>query len=250
MFLPPTNILLSPTTPYPPAAVQLDSNIRTTLTYSGNQASYSGNTTRFWNVDIEIWQVNYTYGGNTGAAWGVPSSTVVTDAQALIFMNYFVTVLTAMRAVRSDVVLGIFNELPTSDNTTGAQKTALDTRAGYLAPYVDYISPDLYVSVPSTPTSFRTYATRIIASARRYNKPVYVYLCPTMISGSLNYPLIDGVLWRAMLEICYELADGAIIWGGYDLSKPGYVQLPWNDTAPWWTATQAFIQAHTIQRVT
>lgn len=272
MFLPPTNIMLAPTSPAPPTMERLLSNAASLANYSGPQAAFSGNATLFFNLDIEIWQIGYAYGGTTGRAWAnyVPQppnldggNGIVPDSQATVFMDYFIQVITAMRATYPGITLGVFDELPVVDGPI-SQLIRLNQRAAYLAAFVDYISPSLYLTaasfqsqfggpmLPSSPNriaNWVTFATAQIGYARSYNKPVYVYLYPFYVNSAAGYPAIEPEFWQVILDTCYRLADGIILWGGYNLTQPGYVQIPWDDSAAWWVVTQEFMATNNIQQV-
>ena len=103
-----------------------------------------------------------------------------------------------------------------------------------LAPHVDAVFPSLYTFYDDL-TGWQSYARQSLLEARRYSKPVYAFLWPEFHDSNalLRGQLVPARFWRAELELCFELADGIVIWGGY--------QQTWKGDAPWWQETQLFI---------
>jgi len=106
-----------------------------------------------------------------------------------------------------------------------------------LAPHVDVVFPSLYTFYDD-PKGWESYARQTLLEARRYGKPIYPFLWPEYhnSNAALRDHEIPPDVWRAELELCAKLADGVVLWGGY--------QKRWNENAPWWRETQAFIQEH------
>lgn len=106
---------------------------------------------------------------------------------------------------------------------------------------VDYLFPPAYTNSPDR-TAWTAFAISQICEARRLSsKPVYVFLWPEFHDAS---PLVGQYLapdfWRHQLETVYPLADGVVIWGGYNL--PANRPRNWNPQAPWLAPTIAFIR--------
>lgn len=104
-----------------------------------------------------------------------------------------------------------------------------------LAARVDAVFPSLYTFYPD-PAAWKSYARQTLTEARRYGKPVYAFLWPEFHDSNRllrGHPL-PPPLWRAELELCAELAAGVVLWGGW--------KEPWNDNAPWWQETLAFMR--------
>jgi hypothetical protein len=103
-----------------------------------------------------------------------------------------------------------------------------------IAGHVDVIFPSLYTFY-NDQKSWDIYARGMIEEARRYHKPVYVFLWPEF---HVSNPLLKGTnipaqFWRHQLDFCRGLADGIVIWGGW--------QEEWQEDAPWWVETKAFL---------
>jgi hypothetical protein len=103
-----------------------------------------------------------------------------------------------------------------------------------LATHVDAVFPSLYAFNEDL-EAWKTYARQTLAEARRYGKPVYAFLWPEFHdSTALRGKEVPQAYWRAELDLCAELADGVVLWGGW--------QRKWNGAAPWWLETQSFMR--------
>src|ERR1700690_1898614 len=105
-----------------------------------------------------------------------------------------------------------------------------------LTNHVDAIYPSLYTFYDDL-DGWSNYAQQTLAQARQYGKPVYPFLWPEFHDSNL---LLRGHklhpdFWRAELELCANLADGIVLWGGS--------QEHWDHQAPWWQETLRFLQA-------
>jgi hypothetical protein len=116
------------------------------------------------------------------------------------------------------------------------QWLAINRELAPLAAHVDAVFPSLYTFY-NDPEAWKSYARQTLLEARKYGKPVYAFLWPEFHDSN---PLLRGselppAYWRAQLELCAQLADGVVLWGGW--------QRPWNGNAPWWQETLAFKRA-------
>ena len=118
-----------------------------------------------------------------------------------------------------------------------------------LADAVDDIYPSLYTFFPDV-EGWKRYATKMIAAARTYGKPVYPYLWMQYHDSNRREgrQIIDGAFWRTQLELVRAQADGVVIWGTLALRerRPGETDRPrlrWDPDAPWWRETKAFAAA-------
>ncbi|HEV2815918.1 MAG TPA: hypothetical protein VGW40_01650 [Allosphingosinicella sp.] len=106
---------------------------------------------------------------------------------------------------------------------------------------VTMLFPSAYTDHPD-PASWAAAAAGQICEARRLSsKPVYVFIWPEFHEASpLRGQYLDAEFWRLQLETAYRLADGVVIFGGYDLQagRPRN----WNPRAPWYAPTLAFIR--------
>ncbi len=115
-----------------------------------------------------------------------------------------------------------------------------------VADAVDHLSPQLYTFFPDGMMEdfWNKDAHEVIRLAKEMGKgkPVYPYVWMLIHGGAdpkyweLDMP--PAQFKRELQKIRDEGADGVIIWGAW---KHG-VQLTWDESAPWWVATQEFIQ--------
>jgi hypothetical protein len=137
---------------------------------------------------------------------------------------------------------GFYNVVPCWDywglvkNNQAAIKQWEDcnARMDELAQDVDIVMPSLYTYYDD-PRGWDIYAAELLRAARRYNKPVYVFLWPEFHVSNrfLRGKNVPGDFWRHELEFCKSRADGIVIWGGW--------QEQWNENADWWKETKAFL---------
>lgn len=113
-----------------------------------------------------------------------------------------------------------------------------------LAEKVDVMFPYAYTYYPDQAEWVR-FATENIKEARRYGKPVYVFLWPQYVdnAGKLAGKPVPEDYWKLQLETVRKLADGMVIWGGWGPNGPE----PWNEDAPWWKVTKRFLERHPPQ---
>jgi hypothetical protein len=113
-------------------------------------------------------------------------------------------------------------------------------RLGALERRVDLIFPSLYAFY-NDPAGWETYAEAQICEARRLSrKLVYVFLWfEYHPSNQGTGRFIPPDYWRRQLETVRRYADGAVIWGGYDLANSR--ARTWDPQAPWWRETMAFM---------
>jgi hypothetical protein len=108
-----------------------------------------------------------------------------------------------------------------------------------LAQEVDVVFPHAYTyySQPDQAAWVR-YAEENIKEARRYGKPVYVFLWFRYETLGLNAGKdIPPSFWRLQLETVRKHADGVVIWGGWGSKGPE----AWTEDAPWWQVTKQFV---------
>lgn len=116
-----------------------------------------------------------------------------------------------------------------------------NTMAGMLNPYVDFLAPSLYTFY-NRPADWQTYARAQISEARRISdKPVYAFIWPHFHNqGKKKQPsAIPADFWRLQLETMSEIADGVILWGGWNFGRQA--SMKWNSQASWWVQTKEFL---------
>lgn len=104
---------------------------------------------------------------------------------------------------------------------------------------VDVVYPHIYTYYPDQAAWVR-FAVENIKEARRYGKPVYVFLWPQYVetAGSYAGKDVPPEYWRLQLETVGKYADGLVIWGGWGKTGPE----KWNEQAPWWQVTKQFMR--------
>jgi hypothetical protein len=114
------------------------------------------------------------------------------------------------------------------------QWLATNRRLDDLAQRVDAVFPSLYTFYEDV-EAWKSYARQTLVEARRYRKPVYAFLWPEYHDSTvLRGQLVPLPYWRAQLELCSELADGVVLWGGWGQR--------WNEDAAWWQESVGFAQ--------
>lgn len=116
-------------------------------------------------------------------------------------------------------------------------------RLRQLAARADVIYPSLYTFYADR-AGWQAYAIAQIREARRYGKPVYVFLWPQYHDSNafLGGQYLPPDFWRQQLETARKYADGVVIWGGWGEAGPA----EWDESAPWWQATREFL-AQTVR---
>jgi hypothetical protein len=112
-----------------------------------------------------------------------------------------------------------------------------------LAENMDVIFPSLYTFYKDR-DGWLTYAKSNIAQARKYNKPVIVFLWPQYHTSNKfrSLDFLEYDYWTLQLDTAYKYADGIVIW-----TPAGKMKSQWDETADWWRATRHFIQSRNIK---
>lgn len=162
--------------------------------------------------------------------------------------------LTSMfRASYGKGLLGYYGVVPSwgykailrgRDSAAYRQWLSQNDRQRPLVDLVDVFCPSLYTYTPRK-EDWVLFARETAAECRRLSpsKPVYPFIWPAyhQFAGPLSDTMLDRKYWRLQLETLYEVADGAIIWGGY--------QKNWDPAAEWWMGTKDFIKERIQQSV-
>jgi hypothetical protein len=200
-----------------------DAGIRKALSFVGNSA--------YFVLDIEQWTM-------TGNAQKILQS-----------REKYLQTLDLVRRAGPGVKLGFYSVVPESDywraikdqNSAAYKDWQNDNNlAAPIAAKVDALFVSLYTFY-SDEDGWVKVAVANLREARRLanGKPVYCFLWPQYHD---NYQLIPGEYWSRQLDTCHKYADGIVIWGGFTPAG-GFTPLAWNDNAPWWRATLAFVKA-------
>jgi hypothetical protein len=165
------------------------------------------------------------------------------DAEIRADVTKFVQVAHLARAAAPDAKFGFYGVAPIRTYWPIVAKSPdrlaawrhLNELSAPIAANTDYVFPSLYTFYED-PAGWELAAREILKEARRYGKPVYPFLWFEYHNSNskLVGKQIPREVWRRELEICYENADGVVLWGG-----PGQ---KWDEQAGWWQATLEFMQ--------
>jgi hypothetical protein len=110
---------------------------------------------------------------------------------------------------------------------------------------VDAFYPSLYTFYDDQ-NGWRRYAIASVAESRRADPdiPVYPFIWPQYHNSNAMraYEYLDETYWRLQLETLYAVADGVVIWGGWDFAR--WRAAEWDASLTWWRVLQQFMQAH------
>lgn len=183
-------------------------------------------------LDIE----HYDLTGSDAAA-----QTAVTDLRRLA---------ATFRAIAPDRRLGYYAILPISDFGPARAGTGSppyrswqrqNDRLRSLQGGVDFLFPSAYTDTRGE-AAWVTGAAGAICEARRLSaKPVYIFIWPEYHDSTpLIGRFLEASFWRLQLETAYRMADGVVIWGGYDLAAGR--RRNWDPQAPWFATTLTFLR--------
>lgn len=175
------------------------------------------------------------------------------DAEAQTGTTKLTQILKTFRKAAPDRKLGFYGYVPLRDywSVVGARKGEAfiawqkknDRAAARLEKGVDAIYPSLYTFYDDE-KQWVTFATAQICEARRLSsKPVYVFIWPHYHpnGASKSAPReVGGPYWRLQLETVRRLADGVVIWGGWNDQTNSRAK--WNEDAAWWAETRNFMR--------
>ncbi len=105
-----------------------------------------------------------------------------------------------------------------------------------IAEKVDYLFPSLYTFYDD-PAGWDLTSRATLNEAKQYGKPVYPFLWPEFHNSNqkLRGTMVPRDFWRRQLELCREMADGLVLWGGF-------AEL-WDEEADWWVETKSFVRS-------
>jgi Hyaluronidase len=166
----------------------------------------------------------------------------------------FLDVVSAMREGGYTRPLAFYGSPPLRDywraqkgpGTPGYKEwQAQNDRVAKIVPLVSALFPSLYTFYDDQAGWIR-YAEANIAEAKRIGqgRPVYPFIWPNYhdhAAAALAGQPLARAYWMQQLSTMKRLADGVVIWGGWD-AKNSRVQA-WDDSAPWWQATLEFIKS-------
>lgn len=176
-------------------------------------------------------------------------------------LNKLVSFADQMKSAAPGISIGYYGQLPRADYWRAIKGESSVYYAKWrqendsitvLASHVDALYPSMYTAKRDSAEWARA-AVENIKEAKRVSggKPVYVFLWPFFDSNATTkredvFRYIGDAYWRLQLETVYANADGVVIWGGWDFSKGRRAK--WDESAPWWSVTKAFLSSHNIGR--
>lgn len=170
-------------------------------------------------------------------------------------LSKYIKVLEWFREFEPDIKLGFYGHPPIMDYWRAIDAKPKHDRNEWmqennqirpLAESVDILFPSLYTFYTDREGWVR-YAKAQVSEARRIapGKPIYVFIWPQYHSSNklLGCQYVPDDFWRLQLKVASQLADGAIIWGGWDVCKQANGrELNWDADASWWHVTRDFIK--------
>lgn len=116
-----------------------------------------------------------------------------------------------------------------------------------IAAAVDINMPSLYTHYDDQEGWVRQAETLVCEARQMSDKPVVAFIWPEFHPGSgSGGKAVPIDYWRLQLDTLSRIADGVVIWGGYDMVHNR--QYDWDADAPWWRETLAFMQRHRRDR--
>lgn len=177
----------------------------------------------------------------------------LTGAQADDTYARLVKLLALVRTVRPDLKYAVYGLPPIRSYWGAVAPPQSDKRKAWssdnakvspLVPRLDAFTPSLYTFYDDR-AGWGKYATENLKAARAFSPtvPLYPFIWPEYHDSNqtLGGTEIPADYWRAQLDLVRQYADGAIIWGGWNLRAKQRRQ--WDDNAAWWKSTRDFIAA-------
>jgi hypothetical protein len=180
----------------------------------------------------------------------------VSGDQVEINLFMYQTILEWFREGAPRLQVGYYGRTPIGDNSRAilwpGDPRYMDwqrenDRIGALAEKVDVLYPSLYTAKPDQEGWVKVAVANIKEARRLANgKPVYVFLWPLYDDNpatekNMVHTYVGNDFWTLQLKTAKVYADGAIIWGGWDLKKNK--AMIWDDSAPWWKDTKEFMKS-------
>lgn len=170
-------------------------------------------------------------------------------------MRRYRTVFDWIRTAGYAQPMGYYGVIPTYNREAALQGDGSGAYAAWrkendtvqpLADRVDALFPSLYTAEEEVAT-WEKFATAQLREARRlaHGKPVYPFIWPQYVQskGPLSLTYIPRSVWSRELKVVGDNADGVVIWGG--IARTASEGTPkWDESAPWWQETLAFLALH------
>jgi hypothetical protein len=168
-----------------------------------------------------------------------PSSAANVDA--------LIQIVDAFRSVDPGKKLGYYAIIPQADYWRAldipvgarAQWQRDNDLAQRLEPHVDLIFPSIYTFYDDRVGWVKRAETAVCEARRLSKKPVIVFLWPEYHESATKAgEYISPDYWELQLRTIHRVADGVIIFGGYDIQAKKVRK--WDDPA-WWSVTRKLL---------
>jgi len=189
-------------------------------------------------LDIEAWPVRgYRY-----KPWVVESS-----------LDKYLVLMDWAEKGRPDLKWGMFglvlpNNYPASVSDPKSRKydwwQKENDRMVRLVKRTKLVFPSFYTYEKDPAQWLKSVQAKRKELGRLYDGPVYPFIWPQYYDHKPADPAlwlkyIPGDFWRMQLETVCRIADGVVIWGGWDFEKRRRAK--WDESAEWWKVTRKFI---------
>jgi len=162
-------------------------------------------------------------------------------------LSKYIKIMSEFRQNSGLVNLGYYSKIPMPAFTWSLADKASDGFRQWarinksltpISRVVDVIFPSLY-TYSTNMKKWIKYAIANIKQARKYGKPVIVFIWPQYSekNKALTHRFISDDFWLLQLRTVSRYADGVIIWGGWGENGP----MQWDKNAQWWKITKDFI---------
>ncbi len=152
-----------------------------------------------------------------------------------------------VKEVNPEVEVGYWDMMPPGygRNLDAPSAKAVEAAAPHLdslGDHVDMVMPSLYPRYDNTPEEWRQRALKTIRLAKRYDKPVYLFVSTHFPHYHDNIELrnkpIPAEWWPVIFATAEENATGLVFW-----SPPQ----PWDEDAPWWVEVQKYLKERSLR---
>jgi len=178
------------------------------------------------------------------------------DREVQRSVDQLVSAADAARQVAGPALVGYYGMVPLSEYWRpinglpqgGFREWREDNRRiSPIAASVDVNLPSLYTHYNDRDGWVRQAKALVCEARLMSDKPVIAFIWPEFHPGSTPAGGdVPADYWRLQLETLAEIADGVVIWGGYDMANER--ARVWDDKAPWWRETLRFMERHRENR--
>ncbi len=167
-----------------------------------------------------------------------------------------------LRWVKSDVPkikVGFFGIVPPSDylatiaepSSRRYQQWIRDNNlVKAIANEIDIAFPSVYTYSADRSLWKRSLRAQVSEARRLFGGAVYVFIWPQYFDHAPADPelwlkYMDGEFWRFQLDEVRAVADGVVVWGGWDFERNRPAK--WDPNAAWWQETKRFSESNKLK---